>query len=580
MGLFSKLQLGKTVAGKLSWMIVFALVGIGVIVMTSIAFFGKITDIGKIAKAGFLYETQFYQAKANLGEFMMTGERAALERVYGNLEKMGMADRRIGELHRLIASGHSVDEAVAIQVKKDGPAEALNNRHTAILVNGLQGNPLLEKMVRVTDRAHEASAQWRALLADYVQTSEDQQKRRLANRISAIQTEFPQLLEQFHGVLEEIAAHLAAFVKKLFMVLCVVIFAILVATAYLITRSITGPLKQTVAFARDMAKGNFRNQLEIRNRDELGQMAEALNQMTLSLREMMKEIIQGIDSINGSSADLSTIAEQLSQGSGETSDRSNAVEKAAGDMNERMQSIASAMAQSANNAQMVASAAEEMSSTIGEIAQNAEKARGISDEAAGQASVTATGMNELGQAAHEIGKVIDTITDISEQVNLLALNATIEAARAGEAGKGFAVVANEIKELAKQTADATQDIKRQIENIQGTTVTTVSQMETITRVISNVNELVATIASAVEEQSSATKEIAANIGQASVGIQEVNENVNESSHLAAGITEEMSGVHHAASDISRSSSQVSLSAQSLAQLSVQLKGMVDRYFEV
>ncbi len=190
--------------------------------------------------------------------------------------------------------------------------------------------------------------------------------------------------------------------------------AILVGTAYLISRSITGPLKQTVAFARDMAKGNFRNQLEIRNRDELGQMAEALNQMTLSLREMMKEIIQGIDSINGSSADLSTISEQLSQGSGETSDRSNAVEKAAGNMNERMQSIASAMTQSANNAQMVASAAEEMSSTIGEIAQNAEKARRISNEAAGQASVTAAGMNALGQAAHEIGKVIDTITDISD----------------------------------------------------------------------------------------------------------------------------------------------------------------------
>jgi len=173
--------------------------------------------------------------------------------------------------------------------------------------------------------------------------------------------------------------------------------------------------------------------------------------------------------------------------------------------------------------------------------------------------------------------VIQTISDISEQVNLLALNATIEAARAGEAGKGFAVVANEIKELASQTASAAQDIRIQIENIQATTGTTVAQMKSITQVIDKVNDIVGGIASAVEEQSVATKEIAGSIGQASHGIQEVNENVSESSVLAAGISKEISGIHQTAEGISKISAQVNISAQDLAKLSQDLKKLVDPF---
>lgn len=156
-----------------------------------------------------------------------------------------------------------------------------------------------------------------------------------------------------------------------------------------------------------------------------------------------------------------------------------------------------------------------MTTTINEIAQNTEKANTITGEAVSEAKGASDNVDELGSAAQEISKVTETVTEISEQTNLLALNATIEAARAGDAGKGFAVVANEIKELARQTAEATQDIKRRIEGIQDSTSGTVTKIQQISKVINDVNDIVSTIASSVEEQSVTTKEIATNVAQAS-----------------------------------------------------------------
>jgi methyl-accepting chemotaxis protein len=226
---------------------------------------------------------------------------------------------------------------------------------------------------------------------------------------------------------------------------------------------------------------------------------------------------------------------------------------------------------------MVSAAAEELTATINEIAQNAEKARSISEQALSQTKGTGDQMTELGRAAQAIGKVTETITEISDQTNLLALNATIEAARAGEAGKGFAVVANEIKELAKQTAEATLDIKQQIDGIQSSTGTTVEGINQIGQVMNKVNDFVSSIATAVEEQSVSTQEIADNINQVSGGIGEVNENVAQSSHVAGEITESITEVNQASSEIANSSSQVRLSAEELSQLAEELNSMVGRF---
>lgn len=182
-----------------------------------------------------------------------------------------------------------------------------------------------------------------------------------------------------------------------------------------------------------------------------------------------------------------------------------------------------------------------------------------------------------GGAADKIGKVTEVITEISEQTNLLALNATIEAARAGEAGKGFAVVANEIKELAKQTAEATVDIKVQIEGMQDTTGATINDIQAISGVINEINEVITTIATAVEEQSAATSEISENVAQASAGISEVNENVAQSSVAVQDVSRDISEISHGASEINNSSQNVNQSAKELSRLAEQLNGLVSRF---
>lgn len=469
----------------------------------------------------------------------------------------------------------STEDAVAAFTAAYGQVDTIEK--SASLVKTLYGKPILDEIVRVTDKANANSERWQDLLEQYVQEKDSSKKRLVMDRMASLQARYPDILVDFHNVLGKVSAGMNGFVKRLYLAIAILVGGVLAAAAFFIAQSITTPLKRTVDFAEAMSKGDFRNRLDINNRDELGKMADAFNAMSFSLRDMMKGIIGGIDTINTSSAELSGISQSLSDGARASSDQSNSVQAASGKMSEGMSSIASAMAQSATNVNMVAASAEEMSSTISEISQNAEKARSISDEAAGQAAAASSGMNELGQAAQSIGKVIQTIADISEQVNLLALNATIEAARAGEAGKGFAVVANEIKELAGQTASAAQDIRSQIENIQVTTGTTLEQMQSISQVIDKVNDIVAGIASAVEEQSAATKEIAGSIGQASQGIQEVNVNVSESSVLAADISTEISGVHHTAENISGISAQVNSSAQDLAGLSQDLKKLVDPF---
>ncbi|MFO7715393.1 methyl-accepting chemotaxis protein [Desulfosarcina sp.] len=344
-------------------------------------------------------------------------------------------------------------------------------------------------------------------------------------------------------------------------------------------RSIVRPINAAVAGLKDIAQGegDLTMRLEASTRDEVGELARWFNVFIEKLQGIIREITDGVQTLSSSSTELSAISEQMTQGIQTVSDKSNTVSAAAEEMNANMNNVAAAMEQSATNTNMVATASEEMSATIGEIAQNAEKARGISDEATHKASSASTNMDQLGAAANSIGKVIETITDISEQVNLLALNATIEAARAGEAGKGFAVVANEIKELAKQTAAATQDIKEKIEGIQGTTSTTVGQITEITQVINSVNDVVANIATAVEQQSAATREIASNVAQASRGIQEVNENVNQSTAVSGEISRDIAGVSLSMNEMSTSSGQVNLSAQELSKLSENLKHLVDQF---
>ncbi len=369
-------------------------------------------------------------------------------------------------------------------------------------------------------------------------------------------------------------------IKNLSIILMIcVIVAIAVAMWFIIGMTIVRPISAVVDGLKDIAEGegDLTKTLNITSADEVGELAKWFNIFMEKLRAIISEISNNADSMTSASVDLSNLSGNLSEGADVTSSKSNTVATAAEEMSSNINSVAAATEQASSNMNLVATAAEEMTSTINEIAQNSEQARNITGDAVKQADDASSKIDELGRAAQEISKVTETITEISEQTNLLALNATIEAARAGEAGKGFAVVANEIKELARQTAEATQDIKDRIEGIQRSTSLSVKQVEGISKVINDVNEIVSTIATAVEEQSVTTREIAGNVAQASSGMQEVSDNIAQSSAVSSEIARDIADVNQSSNDMSNSSSQVDMSAQQLSQLAEQLKEMVGRF---
>lgn len=371
----------------------------------------------------------------------------------------------------------------------------------------------------------------------------------------------------------------AEFRSRLFQTFITMMIAIIIASILfvIISRSISKPIIKGVEFAKSMSEGDLTKTLEIKQKDEVGKLADAMNLMVANLNKMLKDLAGGMNTLSSSSSELTEISRQMSSGAEQTSTKASTVAAAAEEMSSNMTAVAAAVEETSTNVGMVTSAAEAMSATINEIAQNSEKALSITEKAVNQSKSASVKVNELGQAASEIGEVTETITEISEKTDLLALNATIEAARAGDAGKGFAVVASEIKELARQAADATQEIRKKIQGIQDSTSSTITEISQITSVIDNVNEIVATIATAVEEQSITTKEIAANIAQASQGIQEVSQNVAQSSQAASEVAKDIVEVDNSSKEMSNSSSQVKASAESLASLSERLKTIIEKF---
>jgi methyl-accepting chemotaxis protein len=364
------------------------------------------------------------------------------------------------------------------------------------------------------------------------------------------------------------------------LVFFVSVVALALLLGALMSRHISKPITAVVRILEAIAQGDMLQNVPatLRTRgDEIGLMTRSLHAMVEQLGGMIRDIVGGVTKMTASSNKLAAVSKELAFAAGDTSDKAGMVAAATEEVSTNIHSVSAAMEQSSSNVNMVASSTEEMTATVNEIAHNADKARSISEGAVQQSHLVSEKMSVLGTSARQIGMVTETITEISEQTNLLALNATIEAARAGEAGKGFAVVANEIKELARQTAAATVNIKNQIDEMQASTANTVEDIGEIASVITDINAVINSIATAVGEQSAASREIASNISQASQGIAEVNENVAQSTMVIGDITRDIENISQQSTRVGDSSGQVEHSAQELADLAAQLENLVKKF---
>ncbi len=340
---------------------------------------------------------------------------------------------------------------------------------------------------------------------------------------------------------------------------------------------VINPIKGALRLANAVSAGDLTQNCKVITNDEVGELSEALNNMGLRLRQIVREISGTTASVHEASEQLSDTAEMLTDSAHLTATQSTSVASAAERMSGNLKHMSGLTQRMTANIKNVSTAINEMTGGVAEIAKNAEHASAMADNVAHLVGVSNTNIGQLGEAAQEIGKVVETIQDIAEQTNLLALNATIEAARAGEAGKGFAVVATEVKELAKQTAVATEDIRRRIGAIQGSTAKAVESIGQISEVIGEVTEFSKSIASAVDDQTVTTQGIAQNINEASEAAESVAVAASETASSAGEITRTIASVDDAAQRTAGGADRTHNAALRLSQLAQTQQAIMGRF---
>ena len=345
------------------------------------------------------------------------------------------------------------------------------------------------------------------------------------------------------------------------------------------SKSIVRALGRMTDSMRDLSegKGDLTSRIPVESDDEIGQLGKLANIFIVKLQGLIKDVSRSSDSLTGSANSMAAASTQLATGADQMSSKSASVASAVEEMNASINDITSSAEIMSTAVNSVAASIEEINSSLAEVARNCVKASTVAGNADSRAKSASETMKDLDVSADEIGKVLETIKDIADQTKLLALNATIEAASAGEAGKGFAVVADEVKELAKQTAQATEEIERQIEMIQGKTTGAVQSISQFTQVIEEMNSISKLIAMAVDQQSATVGAIAKSVVGASHSAREIAGSIHEVSSGAGAIAGSIKDVSAAAQQTASGAAKANAAAMELAQLASRLQSIVRRF---
>jgi len=357
------------------------------------------------------------------------------------------------------------------------------------------------------------------------------------------------------------------------------VFAISAFLSFYNFNSIVKPVQLTIVALKDISEGDgdLSCRLTVVHNDEIGDMARYFNQFMEKLQGIISRIATSAESVAISAKELSEAATQVASSTESMATQTGIVTHKAEQATTNINAISSSAIHISDSTNAIAAAIEEISASLGDVTKNSQKELQIAIKASSQVRAGKETIDKLGLAANSIGKVVDTIIDIAELTNLLALNASIEAASAGEAGKGFAVVANEVKLLAQQTARATEEIQKQIEDIQKGTGTAIDAINSIATVIEDVNALSHTIVHAVEEQSSTVSEVAKTVSVVNGGVKAVAHNVSESAYGLSDVSSTINTVNHNVSDISVRMVLIQKNAGNLADLSLNLKHLVAQF---
>ncbi|MFN3149870.1 methyl-accepting chemotaxis protein [Bremerella sp.] len=342
---------------------------------------------------------------------------------------------------------------------------------------------------------------------------------------------------------------------------------------------VTGPLRKVSKMLAEIAKaeGDLTRRLPVEGNDEVGELSQWFNTFVDQVQQVVIRVGGSASSLVESSSQLSNTAGNLSGQADNTTQRSSRVVAAADQMSLRMSEASRSTQAMQSNITTVANAIEELATCIQDISGNTEKASSVAGQAANELEQSNSNIVELSSAASEISRVIETIEDIAEQTNLLALNATIEAARAGEAGKGFSIVANEVKELARQAAAATEDIRQRITAIQEATDKTTRSIGDIGRHVAQVNEFSTMIAAAIQEQNCTTQSIAEHINQTSSAVSEISDGVTESAQASEEIRASMLVVDQSARDTATGANSAKATGDDLHRIADELQTLMGKF---